>query len=359
MRIVTRYLIKEFFHIFFLCLGATVGLYLVVDILERLDSFAHYQAPFGLTALYFLYKIPMIIFQMTPVAVLLSTLLTLGMMARYNELTALKSSGLSLFKIVSPLVILSLLMGAALILANEVVISPASFQAEQLKEVGIKKKERRSFFRKDQLWYHNGNNIYYVKRFDPDKDLLQEVTILTFDAQFALRSRLDAAWAQWHSGNWHFYHVSEKTFKDGKVLQAALHSERIIALPETPETFKTVEKKAEEMSFLELRNLATNLEKQGYEATRYRVDMYAKLSFPLTTVIMVFVGIPFALKTGQSKGIALGIGISLFISFLYWATFSLSVALGHAGAVPPFLAAWFAHLLFIMGGAWLFLNIRQ
>ena len=359
MKIIQRYVLKEYLKLFALCLSATVGLYLIVDILEKLDTLLHYNAPVGLAVSYFLFKIPMIIYQMIPVTVLLSTLLTLGMMARHNEITVLRASGISLARIVAPLIIVSLILPLVLVVGDEFVISPFAFKAEQIKEVSIKKKERRGFFNKDQLWYHNGRNIYYVKKFDAKLDILKELTILTFDDQFVLTRRLDAAWAQWYNGDWHFYQVNLKTFTDGKISQQQNYARKIIKFPETPQTFKIVEKKAEEMSFSELRELANNLQAQGYDATKYRVDMQAKLSFPFAALIMVFVGIPFALKTGRSKGIALGIGISLCIAFLYWATFSLSVALGHSGVLPPLLAAWFTNILFILAGIFMFINIKH
>lgn len=359
MRIIQKYVLKEYLKLFALCLGATVGLYLVVDILEKLDTLLRYNAAVRLAVGYFLSKIPMIIYQMIPVTVLLSTLLTLGMMARHNEIIVLRANGVSLFKIVAPLIKVSLILTLALAVGDELVISPLAFKAEQIKEVSIKKKERRGFFNDGQLWYHNGRDIYYVKQFDPQRDILKEITILTFDDQFALERRLDAAWARWFNGDWYFYQGNLKTFIDGRVSHQQNFTKKIIELPETPQTFKVVEKKAEEMSFSELRELASNLKTQGYDATKYRVDMHAKLSFPFAALIMVFVGIPFALKTGRSKGIALGIGISLCIAFLYWASFSLSVALGHGAVLPAGLAAWFANILFILGGILLFINIRH
>lgn len=359
MPIIKKYVVKEFLKIFLLCLAAVVCLYLVVDIFERLNSFIHYRAPLGLAVLYFIFKIPNIIFQVTPVVILLTTLFTLGTMARYNELTAMRASGISLLQIVMPVIALSGLIGAALVVADEVIVSPARYQAEQIKEVHIKKRQRQTFFKKDQLWYHNGDRIYYVKKFDPDMDILRGVTILTFNSQFGLVSRLDSAWAQWQGDSWRFYQVSLKSFSDGKVIQENTYPERVIAIPETPQTFKAVEKKAEEMSFSELRRLARKVKEQGYDATKLRADMHAKLSFPLSSLVMVFLGIPFALKTGRSKGIALGVGISLFISFVYWLTFSLSLALGRAGALPPFVATWLANALFLLLALWLYLNVRQ
>jgi len=110
MRIIQRYVLKEYLKLFALCLSATVGLYLIVDILEKLNTLLHYQAPVGLAVSYFLFKIPMIIYPMIPVTVLLSTLLTLGMMARHNEITVLRASDISLLKILAPMFKVSLIL---------------------------------------------------------------------------------------------------------------------------------------------------------------------------------------------------------------------------------------------------------
>lgn len=359
MRIIRRYIAKEFLKVFLLCLSAVTSLYLIVDIFERLNSLLHYNAPFSLALLYFLNKIPLVVSQVIPVVFLISTVITLGIMGRYNETTALRASGVSLFQMVTPILALALAGSILLLIGDEYLVSQASYRAEEIYRVEIKKKQRRSFFKKNQLWYHKGRNIYYVRKFDPELDLLQEVTILTFNDQFELESRLDAVWAQWHGGQWHFYQVNKKRFGDGKIIQEETYPEQVVDIPETPQTFEREEKKAEEMSLSELRRLVKKLREEGYDPTRYRVDMQAKISFPFGALVMAFIGIPFALRSGRTRGLALGLGASLFIAFIYWATHSLSLSLGHAGALPPWAAAWLANLLFIAFGIWLFLHIRQ
>jgi len=125
------------------------------------------------------------------------------------------------------------------------------------------------------------------------------------------------------------------------------------------ESFQNSESDSDEMSYAELRTYIQKIQASGYDATRYLVDLYSKLSYPLLNVIMVLIGIPFALKTGRSGGVALSIGASVMIGFLYGIVFYVFISFGKSGILPPVLACWIPTLLFGLAGIFTLMSIRQ
>ena len=105
--------------------------------------------------------------------------------------------------------------------------------------------------------------------------------------------------------------------------------------------------------------MAEKLEREGYDATRQRVDMHSRLAVPFTCLIMGFLGIPFALQRGRNSNIALGVGLSLGIGVIYFIIQSLVMAFGYSNAMPPLFAAWTANFIFLLLGVWLLLNVQE
>ncbi|MFQ5780043.1 MAG: LptF/LptG family permease, partial [Nitrospiria bacterium] len=123
--------------------------------------------------------------------------------------------------------------------------------------------------------------------------------------------------------------------------------------------FQRVAVKPKRMTYQKLRSYINQLKTDGFDATRYQVDLRAKEAFPFVNFMMILLGVPFALKDSRSAGLARGVVVSLGVAFFYWLVFSVTISLGHIGALPPWLAAWSANLLLLTIGIYLVLNIRQ
>ncbi|MBI2876902.1 MAG: LptF/LptG family permease [Candidatus Tectomicrobia bacterium] len=97
----------------------------------------------------------------------------------------------------------------------------------------------------------------------------------------------------------------------------------------------------------------------GYDATQYTADMHAKLSFPLSCLVMILVGIPFSLRSSRSGGLALGVICGIALGFTYWILSSIGLSLGHAGRLPPLVAGWGANALFLAGSLYFLFSGRR
>ena len=317
-------------------LASLVLIYVIVVFLQKMNVFHRYQAPFYLIFEYLLFKLPEVTFQWTlPYAVLLSVLLTLGALSRHSEITALKAGGISLYRITLPLFLIVFLISVFNFLGNEYLVPLAYQKSRYIWDVKIKKEKPTSFFKNFKIWYRSDSRIINIQLLDPQKKVLKGFTLYQLDDQFRCTQRIDAREVRWVDGEWQFYEGALRTFGEEGSLQMTPFKEMKFPLDEKWESFQKTERDSEEMSYTELRTYIQKIQASGYDATRYLVALYSKLSFPLLNLIMVLIGIPFALKTGRSGGVALSIGVSVMIGFAM-ASLSISFSpLGKPGFFRP------------------------
>jgi len=357
--VLSSYISREFIIIFLLSVCTFNVIYLVIDFFQSVDKLLEHSAPLRLVLWYYLLKTPIITFQTLPLAVLLSTLVTLGILSRHMEITAMKASGISLYRITRPVILISLAIAFINFFGNEY-LSPYSFRKSQyIMDVDVLRRNHRASFKNLNIWYRDDSSIYNFQAFDPEHNTLKGITIYLFGPDFQLRERVDAHDAVWEEDRWTLKDVTIRRFHGRESMTVETHRQKVFAMNITPETLRKVEKDMEEMGYGELKRYVRRLQKAGYDATKYVVDLQIKLSFPFVNLIMVFIGIPFALKTGRTGGFAAGIGISLAIGLTYWILLSVSRAFGHSGILPPLLSAWSPHLLFGGAGLITLMSIRQ
>ncbi|MDP8257275.1 MAG: LPS export ABC transporter permease LptG [Candidatus Alcyoniella australis] len=370
MRVLTRYVLAEFLKLFVMCLLAFILIYMLVDFIDRSNIMFKNQATASEIARYIGYKVPLIAFQMIPVSVLLATLISLSILSRNSEITAMKAGGVSILRVTSPVLLFALMISGVSFAVNEFVVPYTNAMSEQVWREEIKGKEPRAQFRKKRIWYRSSRaegwpeSIYYIANLYPDKGRIENVSLFRFDEQFRLIRRGHAQFAQYdpsaEAGRaWTFYDGVYRRFVGDEVEMQTTFTRYRFVLAETIDDLKIERKKPEEMGFAELRDHVRKVRESGDDATRYEVDLQGKLSFPLVSFVMALLGIPFALKTGRSGGVALGIGVALTIGVVYWIVLALSLSLGHSGVLPPTAAAWSSHIAFGMIGVLMMVNMQQ
>jgi lipopolysaccharide export system permease protein len=360
-RILNRYIARESLKILALWAASFFLIFFVVELFERINAIIVYKAHLYLILEYFLYTTPLFLSQTLPFATLLAALITLGVLARNNEIVAMKAHGVSTYRIMFPLLVLAASITTLIFLLNETVVPYAARKAEYVWSVKIKKEEERAFFKLNKIWYRGGNYIYNIRLLDPKRNLLQGVTMYHFGEAFNLLQRIDADEAQWNGNGWTFYQVAIRNFTPGGEVKTEIYDEKDIPVLERPEDFKKGMKDPTEMTYHELKEYVEQLRMDGYDPTRYVVDLHRKVAFPFLTLIMVLMGSPLALAASQGRGggIAQGVGISLVIGFIYWLAFAISVAMGHSGTLPPFIAAWAPNIFFGLSGGFILESIHQ
>lgn len=357
MKILSRYLMSTYLKLTATCLGAFVAIYLVVDFLERYTKFSRAGASNSDILLYFACKIPEILFQTTPMAVLMGTILTIGTLSKNSEITAMRSSGASLFQIGKPLLWIAATISLGLLLMQEFITPAANEKMVYIDQVVVKKKGSSAFFRKNNIWHRNDNLILQAKLFAPETSTLSGITIWEVGTGIKPLSRRDASTARPVKNGWELHDVTRRTFSDsGEIINITLDSE-IVSLDLVTADLKEVAHAVEDMGFSDLYHYCANLKENGFDAAPYLTLLYSKISIPFAAVVMAFLGIPFSMRDGRSAGVGAGIVFSVVIGFSYFIINSLLLSLGQAGALYPLVSAWTANIIFAAAGLWFTLTV--
>ena len=360
--IIDRYLVRQF--LLFVALGILVGavVFVVVDLLQTLDRFLRIKPSLWLILQHFAFNMPGEIYKGLPLIVLISTMFLFLSMTRQREIDALKAAGISLYRVSLPIFLTALVISVLAVLFQEIALPELSTRAEEVDRVKIRGMTPKHLTRQNQIWYRSSDTRFLrMALLDPVEQSMEGLLALDIDRNWKLRDRLDARRARWTPQGWQ---VSEGIIRHidatGGVRSEAFESRLLSGadMPEHIRDFIEVQRPIDTLSFLELRAVVQKLRESGHQVGKYVVQLYSRVSFPLVHVIMVLVGIPFALASPRSGGRAMGIGIAIAIAVGYWMVHSVSLALAQADLLPPVLAAWIANIVFAGLGTALFLNAR-
>jgi len=359
MTLLSRYITSVYLKILALTVSSFTAIYLIIDFLEKLRRFSRAQGETHYVVLYFLYKVPAIINQIMPLAVLMSTLLTLGILSRSSEIIAMQSCGISLKRIAKPLLVIAFALSLFTFFSNEAIIPTTSQQLKYVDEVLIQGKNPSTFFRLNNIWFRDKNYILQARLFIPTSWTLKGITLWQTTEEMQPVKRLEAEEGVWNGQSWTLQNVVEKSFSNGKVTETKKMSLLPVPLQLKVNDLKVWDKNADDMGFFKLKRYTEKLRKAGYDATRYQAQMYSKVSMPFACLIMAFVGIPFSLRSGRSSGVALGIGLSIGIGFAYFVINAILISLGGTGVLPPLVAAWAANFIFALSAIWMTLTMHH
>jgi lipopolysaccharide export system permease protein len=358
MKILHKYIVTEFIKILVITTIALIAIFMLVEFIDRIGDMVEKDVPFFEGTAYFIYKLPSIFSMVSPIAVLLSVVLSLGILTRRSEITAIKAGGAGILRVVIPLIICGAILSLGSIFINEIITPIANKRAFNIELKWLNKKPK-GMFNQEGLWIKSPEGIYNIMKLDLKNNRLNGITLYKTSKDFKATGRIVAKSATWTNGRWLTNETREFVFtKKGSVEEA--HSEQIeLPLNMHPDDFSSLEANHENMNFLELKRYISTLKEEGYNTTRYVVDMYGKITFPLVNFLMILIGIPFALREGRRNSIADGVAMSVAIGFSFWVIFEVARSLGHNGVVPPIVAAAFTDVLFLAIGVYLFGYIRQ
>jgi lipopolysaccharide export system permease protein len=362
MTILFRYLLREYLKIFAMCFSGLMTVYLVIDFFEKVRRFLRYDAHATDVLLYFLLKMPAISYQIAPLAVLMATLLTLGLLSRSHEITAMRACGISLYWITSPFLFLGIILAIILLLFSSTVIPLSLARADFIKATHIEKRTAPVSLKAPQPWVRLASQtLMNIDSIERGGAVLHNVRIYHLNDAFELEQISEARRATYAMDGWTLHDGNRRRFhQDGSVTVTAFGSAPL-ALAQIPEDFTTwLELDSETMTLKDIRGYVERLQQNGTSLPRLVTDYYARVAFPFVTIIMVLVGIALSLRrTGvRGSGMAMGIGQAMAVGFFYWSAHSVAVALGRGGALSPMLAGWMANLVFLTFGCYLMLKVR-
>jgi lipopolysaccharide export system permease protein len=352
MRILDRYILKSVLGIFLGCLFTFISLYIVIDIISHLEDILKLQTNLGILSQYYLSYLPIIFVQVAPFSCLLATLYTFGKLNRNNEIIAMRSSGLSIFQISKTVIIFGLVVSLLVFLVNERVVPRALVSTEKTKEE--MEADRKKTGQKEQETINNlsiyglKNRLFFVNKFTVATNTMEGIVILEHDKQQNVIKKIVANKGVYKDGLWRFYKSITYNFDENNQVKNEVQylEEEIMDIAETPTEFLTQRQHPDFMNITQLNNYIWKLSNSGATTVirNLKVDLYQRFTFPLTSIIIILLGIPFSLRMRKRATGLSSLGLSIMVGFLYYVLNAVSIALGKAGILTPLLATSLSHI---------------
>lgn len=389
MRVLDRYVGLEFLRSWMQSLGAFVTIYVVVNLFEKIDKFLENKVAFTKIISYYLYLIPYIIKWINPIAVLLAVLFSLGALSKQNEISAMKSCGVSFIRIVVPIAVLAFMISVLVGIWSETVVPWANENADKIKTAEIDKKPARETLRRERVAITGEDGyFYYITNYDNTRKTLNGIDLQKLDKDGKIVFWVTAKTGRWQEDHWVFYDGIKRELKEVEISAATEPDikqkkgeekkpseesgptrtvETLVGEPfdrytppvkEKPIDFMQVYKEPEEMSYDELSAYISRLGSRGAPTDKLMVELYLKLAVPFANFIVILIGAPLAIQS-QRSGMALGFAVAVLLGFTLWGLLAVFRALGQSGDLSPFMAAWIPDISFGLLGGFMMLRSRS
>jgi LPS export ABC transporter permease LptF/LPS export ABC transporter permease LptG len=358
--ILDDYILRDFGMNLTMVVAAFLMLLLVFTLFELLGDILRNQISPLVVGEYLLNVSPYFVYNITPLSILLAVLITLGVMQRSNEITAIKTTGISIYRIITPLVVASAILATGLFFADQFYLPHANKRQDALRNL-IKGKPAQTYLNPDRKWiFGQHSDIYYYQLFDSDRDQFGRLAVFQFDpGTFQLTKRIYADRAHWEDSlqRWVCTQGWERDLRGPAIENYRTFDVATFpAVSEPPTYFKKEVKQSSEMNYQELRRYIHDLQQSGFDVVRLRVQLQKKLAFPIITLVMAVLAIPFSLSTGR-RGAVTGVAVAVGIAVVYWTVAGLFESMGNISQLPAVLAAWSPDLIFALLGGYLILKV--
>lgn len=353
MKLLDRYLLRRFLAILLLAMVAFIAIFVVVDLVENIDKFI--DAGLNRTQIlnYYLLNIPFFISIGLPMSMLIASIFSIGILSRDNEIAAMKSSGISLYRISAPLLILGILVSIGSFYFDDQVTVHTNRQLEEYKERYIRgRPPQRKFQRQDLFIQDSPTRNLIIDTFNGNRLSGRQVTIQYLESG-RIQKRIDGNRIFWDDSleTWKIVDYVSRKFPDSATEQVLASSPGtlMVDLKVRPDELMKEAIDPAQMDFRELKHFIARLESLGISPRKWRVNLHYKLAFAFTNFVVVLFGLP--LVANQNRGgLAAGAGISIFIIFIYYALIKVGQVMGFEGLLPPLLSVWLGNIVFITGG---------
>lgn len=357
--ILDRYIIRKYLSIFALIFVGLVSVSIIVTFFERIDNVYAHDKPLSLFFQYIWARVPEFAFFILPVAALTTTLLALGILTKFNEVTAMKACGISLYRLILPILSMALAASLSAFYLQESILPRANNRAEEIWN-RINDAPSRSYSYLNRHWVvgREKSRIYHYDFFDPGRTAFSRLSVFDIDlASWSLAGRSYAAKAVLAGETLRTDDGWTRSFSGDRATGFRTDAQAEITGVEKKEYFLKEWKEPSQMTFAELRAYTAEVADMGFDTTRFRVDLHGKIAFPFVCLVMTLLGIPFAFSMGR-KGALVGIGLSVVIAMVYWGAIGVFRSLGYIAYLAPFLAAWTPNLVFGLAGIYLLFRLR-
>lgn len=369
-KLIDTYILREYLRVFALGVVALLAIFYISTFIDMMDKLFRGETTITVILRYFAFETPQFIYYVIPMSILVAALVTVGVMTKNNELLVLRACGISLYRAMAPLVAAALVASGSLFALQERVLASTNREADRL-EARIRGWPEPATPLTQHWRVGTSGDIYHFDLFDPGANRFARMHVYHIDQEsWSLRSfaYVNEAWLVPDPGSngtlvqvrgqrgWH------RELGPGRAQNEDLHvkyeavDERTLGL-EPPDHFASSVPLADQMTYRELQSYIAQLQASGANSVSYLVELQRKIAFPLVTIVMTLIAVPFAITTGR-RGALYGIGIGIVLAIVYFIMMSLFVAFGKGGLLAPMLAAWAPNLLFGAAAVYMVLTVR-
>ncbi|MCP5051329.1 MAG: YjgP/YjgQ family permease [bacterium] len=357
-KIIDIYVVKKLLFSFFLIFTSLILVFYIIDIVERIDDVVENKVAFHYLLEYVYHNTPEIISFVLPVSILTTVLLTFSVMSKNNEIVAVQVSGISLYRLTLPAIFIGLLLSGASFYVQENIMPDANKRKREVLNI-IHKKKSKTEQELQQNWVVGANDTFYFYDYmDRKTDKILKFNILEMNDDFTFKRRVHAGSARWVGPQELKLEMGfERNFRNNEPGNIRTFTAKQVKIPGGRELFTKRIAFPEYMNIKTLDSYIAYLEEKNSDTRKYRARKFYKYAFPLASLMMVLIAIPFSFIMGN-KGTLFGIGIAIGISMIFWFVFAVSSALGTAGILSPFISAFAPIFLFMSISFYLFMNIK-
>jgi LPS export ABC transporter permease LptF/LPS export ABC transporter permease LptG len=357
------YVARTYVRMLLLCIVGIMGLFYISTFLDKSDKLFKGQVSLAMLLQYLWWETPQFLYYIIAIAVLLSAIITIGLLTKNSELVVMRACGISIYRTAVPLLVFATLASALLFAFEERVLAVSNRRADYLNHI-IKGGSPQTFDVINRKWLvGRSGEIYHYQYFHPRLQELNMLSVFRFDpGTLALTERLYATQAAYSPSSptdnapWMAMNGWIRQLGDAQVTKYQPFTTLRIGL-EPSDYFQTEAPVPERMNFTQLQHYIDELKTSGYTVMEHEVALQRKFAFPLVTLVMTLIAVPFAVTTGK-RGAMYGIGVGIVLALVYWTAISIFAAFGASGLMPPALAAWAPNLLFGATAAYLLLTVR-
>src|SRR5262245_43634809 len=356
------YVARAYLRMLIICIIGILGLFYISTFIDLSDKLFKGQASLGMIMAFLWWKTPQFLYYIIAIAVLMAAIVTIGALTRNSELIVMRACGISIYRTALPLLVFAMAASAVLFGFEERLLAISNRRADFLRHV-IRGGDPRTFDQVNRRWIvGRDGEIYHYQAFDPVRREFHGLSVFRFEpATHTLTQRVyaaDASYTPTAADNrvWTARTGWIRDFAGPNVTGYRLLAGSALTL-EPSDYFVTEAPEPDRMNFEQLRNYIAELRASGYTVLEHEVALYRKFAFPMVTLIMTLIAVPFAVTVGKG-GAMYGVGIGIALALVYWTAISGFVAFGAGGLLPPMLAAWAPNLLFGASAAYLLLTVR-
>lgn len=355
LRILDKYVLRELLYPFVFGIAAFSSIFIASTMLYKITQYmTKYGASVETVARLFMYNLPEIINYTFPMSMLLAALMAFGKLSGSSEVIAMKSSGISYYRIIVPVIVVGFIVSMFSMVWAEKVVPRCKDKANYILNVEIRQKTNIQVKENIVLNFFNSKEqrIIYAKSYDEKKALMTDVTSEEFEGGKLVRIQT-AKKAIWNKGDWTMVdgNVFDMNPKDG-ITSKANFKEQFLPLDLNPRQISWSQKEPEAMSITELRENIKVLEKQSVSTARQWCEIFMRINIPLASLFFAVIGACLGTQKQRTSS-SIGLGISIIVIFIYYAVMTLTTGLGKGGLLPPALACAIPNILCALIGAYL------